>query len=171
MKLSFIGKQYDNESLVFNKQSKRYELTLQYVKDNFEITFKDDGILENRIKKNSRKVYDYILTVGNTHNREIIMRLLNETENGRLFLLDCLTTQMDADLTSGFNDITKQSPINMNNGQIIDRNALRQNRVSVETEDIVDRNIGYFGINLVYNQPFDRLLLHNILAGLNNAIL
>ena len=48
---------YDDDKLRFNDKTGRYELTVEYCKDEFDANFKDDRKLEKRIKLNSQVVY------------------------------------------------------------------------------------------------------------------
>ena len=51
MKITVIQKPISDEVMKFNEMSGRYELTIEYVKDNFAITFQNDKVLKERIKK------------------------------------------------------------------------------------------------------------------------
>lgn len=139
---------YDDQSLVFNKETGRYELTMEYVKANFDMTLKDDGILQKRITKNSRIVYNFIMGRTYSGNNRVVTFFLNRTMQGRRFLTDILHTQLEADLQSGYNDLGDTPAINVSNGSFIDRNVIKANLVSVLTEDYLDRGTEYFGFNL-----------------------
>jgi len=149
---------YDNSELVWDAKIKKYRLTKEYVKDNFDITFRDDATLDRRIKKNSNKVYTYIINRCYSGNRLVVDRLLNYTQEGRDFILQVLTSQIEADLETGFNDLTLQPSVNVANGQSIDRNILLANQVSVDTELLVDNNANNFGFNLFLQTAFPNAL-------------
>lgn len=155
MKLTKI-QPYSDDKLIFNQD--KYELAFEYVKSLFEVNFKDDAELHRRIVKNSRKIYNFIFYRIHSANKVIVETLLNHTEQGRKFLLDVLTEQFDADNESGYNDLSSVAPINVSNGQVIDRNLLYQNQISVDAEQIIDRNAEYFGINIMYQAPLPYLL-------------
>ena len=72
MKLTIYSEPLNDNSMVFNTKTKKYELTIQEVKANFEIPFTDDGVLEARIKKNSRAVYGYIYAMGAPCNKRLV---------------------------------------------------------------------------------------------------
>lgn len=139
---------YDDSSLKMNKETGRYELTMEYVKANLDMTLKDDGILQKRITKNSRLVYNFIMGKIYSGNNRVVTFFLNRTKQGRRFLTDILLTQMEADMSSGYNDIGDTPAINLSNGSAIDRNVIKANIVSVNTEDYLDRAVEYFGFNL-----------------------
>ena len=149
---------YNDSELVWDERLKKYRLTPEYVKDNFDITFRDDQTLERRLKKNSNKVYTYLINRSYSGNRLVVDRLLNYTEEGRKFVLDILTSQIEADLETGFNDLTLQPSVNVASGQTIDRNVLLANQVSVDTELIADENTNYFGFNLFLQTAFPQVL-------------
>lgn len=155
MKLTKI-QPYSDDKLVFNQD--KYELAFEYVKSMFDINFRNDDELKRRIAKNSRKIYNFIYYRIHSANRLIAETLLNNTEQGRKFLLDVLTEQFEADNESGYNDLSSVAPINVANGQVIDRNLLYQNQISVDAEQIIDRNVEYFGINIMYQAPLPYLL-------------
>ena len=57
--LHFI-KPYPDQFLKWSEDTKRYELTLEYVKNELDIHFRDDDMTQKRIKQNSRKIYNFI---------------------------------------------------------------------------------------------------------------
>ena len=153
MKNLTIINPYDDDNLIYNKESGRYELTPQYCKDNFETTFKDDNTLKRRIKRNSQVCYNFIRLHGALVNRPIINFFLNKTQEGRDFLLEILAAQMYADIETGYNDLMFQPAINFN-GQDKDRNAIRQNMLCVAAEEIYEASDDYFGIRISYQGQF-----------------
>ena len=135
-----------------------YILTKEFVKNELEVHYKDDETLDKRIKANSRKIYNYIYSHSYSANRPLIEKLLNNTPEGYKFLKDVLLSQMEADLETGYNDLTKQPAINMANFNTIDRNLLFINQISPDTEQILDNSRAYFkGINILYQGPLHLL--------------
>ena len=159
--LNFI-QPYTDKFLTWNSKTNRYELTMSYVKEELEINFRDDGVLEKRLKRNSKIIYNYLKNntyVGNIADMET---LLNKTEQGRDFLKEVLLEQFEADNESGYNDLTKQPAINLATGQVIDRNELIRNQISVAAEQVIDNNAQYFGFNICVMfryPPYLQLLL------------
>lgn len=153
MKQVRIIKPYSDDSLTFNEKTKRYELTIEFCKANYDSTFRDDGVLERRIKKNTRTVYNFIWDRVASYNKNVVDYLLNNTQEGRDFILELLSTQMEADIESGYNDTGNLTPINASNGQIIDRGEIKRNVVSVDTEAVFDRSDSYFGLRINYQGP------------------
>lgn len=145
---------YSDNVLKWNSQNNRYELTIEFVKNELEVHFRDDGVLTSRIKKNTRKIYNYIKYHSYSGNSHFIDVLLNKTEEGRKFLTDVLLEQLDADNETGFNDLSSQPAINVSSGQVLDRDELRRNQISVDTEQIIDRNADYFGFNICIMTSF-----------------
>lgn len=141
---------FTDKNLIWDEDEKKYFLTREYVNANFENPFNDDGILDRRIRKNTRVIYNYIYSRSNKRNREVIDFVLSRTEEGRKVVLELLSTQLEADLESAYNDLNDQPLINLKSGQIVDRNAVRQNRISPATEDVLEASIGILGINLLY---------------------
>lgn len=154
MKITVIQKPISDEVMKFNEMSGRYELTMEYVKDNFAITFQNDKVLKERIKKTTRKIYNVIYARSNTANKGVIDFMLHRTLQGRVFIHDLLFEQIEADLQSGFNDLSSMPAINYANGQIIPREEQIRNQISVDTEQILDRSEEYFGINIMYASAF-----------------
>lgn len=152
-KLNYIEPRTDS-ILKWNETTKRYELTLEFVKQEMDVNFADDGILEKRIKKNSRKIYNYIKYRSYSGNYQFLEKLLNHTEEGREFLRDVLLEQLEADNETGFNDLSSQPAINIGSGQEISRESLQANQISVDTEQIIDRNADYFGFNICVMTKF-----------------
>lgn len=156
MKITVIKEPYDDNVMTFNPISGRYELTMEYVKDNFTINFRDDKILKERIKKTSRKIYNVIYARSYSANKGVVDFMLHKTLQGRVFLHDLFYEQIEADLQTGVNDLSSMPAINYANGQVIPREEQIRNQLTVDTEQILDRNAEYFGINILYasNYPF-----------------
>ena len=144
---------YDDNNLKWNENTGRYELTIQYCKNNFETTYKNDGVLERRIKLNSQVVYNYIALRVATVNKPVVNFLLNKTQQGRDFLLELLSAQQYADIQTGYNDLLFQPAINFN-GNDKDRNLIKQNALCVAAEQILNESDNYFGVRLTYQGQF-----------------
>lgn len=150
----------NDHSLEFNKETGRYQLTLEFVKTLFdEMPVKSDSVVKRRIKDTSRLVYNYILGRCYTGNRALVNYLLNETENGKKFLKEVMAIQIESDLLSGLNSLGKLPTINMSTGQIFDRNQVRINQLCVQCEDEINESQNYFaGINLLYQAPYNAII-------------
>lgn len=147
-------KPYSDSKLKWDEESKQYILTIEYFKDNFDDNFVDDGVLVKRLKKNSRKIYRFIRNRVNSRNLQLVENLLATTEQGRQFMLEILSTQMEADAETGFNDLSSTPAVNLSNGQVIDRNEFYKNQVSVDAEQVFDDSDSYFGFRIGYQAPF-----------------
>lgn len=147
-------KPYSDDSLFWNEENEQYELTIQYVKDQFDDNYADDETLAKRIKKNSRKVYRFIKNHVNSHNRAVVNNLLKGTEEGRNFIKDILSAQIEADLQTGYNDLSETPAINVANGQIIPREELIRNQLCVDAEQVFDDSDIYFGFRIGYQGVF-----------------
>ena len=71
---------YSDEKMLYNEDTKQYELQAAWVKANFGNVFKDDAVLGQRIKRNTRKVYNYIFSRGYSGNRKTTTAIINHTE-------------------------------------------------------------------------------------------
>lgn len=158
MKLTIIRKPYDDEKLIFNQNSGRYELTVGYVKANFGNNFFNDEVLKKRIGKNSRKIYNFINSRSYSANLTAVSFCLNHTEEGRKFLLEVLAEQMEADLETGYNDISSQPAINFASGQVIPREQQILNQITVDTENLIYKSALYFGFDLVTLAPLPTMV-------------
>ena len=147
--LNVISKPYNDDNLVFNDKTGRYELTLQYLKDHFDSSYKNDGEAQRRIKLNSQVVYYYINLHTASTNRQVVNFLLNKTEQGRAFLLEILSAQIYADLQTGYNDLMYNPAVSFT-GQDKDRNEIRRNALCVAAEDVFNSSDAYFGFPIGY---------------------
>lgn len=147
-------KPYPDNDLTWNEKTKQYELTLQYCKDNFDDNFRDDGVLQKRIIKNSRKIYRFIYYHVASFNKRVVDVVLNGTQEGRDFLKEILSVQMEADIETGFNDLSSTPAINLGNGKDIDRNELYRNQICVDAEQVFDTSDRWFGFRIGYQAPF-----------------
>lgn len=160
---------YDDTKMIWDEDTQQYQLKLSYCKSEFDVAFLNDDnqdtLLQKRIKKNSRVVYRFITSRVNSYNRNLALKLLNRTEEGRQLIFNMLNAQMESDIDSGYNDLTGSTAVNLSNGQIIPREELDRNAVSVATEEEWDNNQVYFGINLGYQGMFPQYI-HIMLRGL-----
>ncbi len=140
---------YSDEKMLYNETTKQYELQLAWVKSNFGNPFADDGVLEQRIKRNTRKVYNYIFSHGYSGNRKAITAIINHTNEYREYIYDALFSEMEADLASGYNDQDLYVARSKD-----DRDLQFANQVSVGTENILKSSNGYGGLNLLYAGAF-----------------
>ena len=144
---------YDDDNLKFNENTGRYELTTQYIKENFGPAYANDKVLAQRIKLNSQVVYNYINLHVATVNKPVVNFLLSRTEQGRQFILDLSSAQQYADTQTGYNDLMFQPAINFN-GQDKDRLAIRQNALCVAAEQVLEESDNYFGVRITYQAQF-----------------
>lgn len=141
---------YSDDKMLYNEETKQYELKASWIKDNFGNPYNDDKVLEQRIKRNTRKVYNYIFSRGYSGNRKAVLAIINHTEEYREFIYDALFSQMESDLASGYNDQDLFVPKSK------DERELQQiNEVSMNTENILKSSAGYGGINLLYAATFN----------------
>ena len=70
--LNVITKPYDDNNMKFVESTQRYELTIQFLKDEFGPCYADDKVAERRIKLNSRVVYTFIYFHTATANRQMV---------------------------------------------------------------------------------------------------
>lgn len=150
---------YSDGDMEFDESSERYSLTFEYAKSQpWGNNFRSDDELRARLKANSRLIYSYMRNRGYSANWRFAEKVLNRTEEGRGFLLDVLSAQMEADAESGYNDLAKASPIDLAQGRVLDRNEIRRNQISVLAEDIIDSSASYFGFNILYRSAFPSAL-------------
>lgn len=150
---------YSDGDLEYDESSERYCLTFEFAKAQaWGNNFRSDDELRRRLKANSRLIYSYIRNRGYSANWPLTKKALNQTEQGRAFLLDALSAQMEADAESGFNDLAKASPIDLAQGRVIDRNEIRRNQISVYAEDVIDSSASYLGFNVLYRSAYPTAL-------------
>lgn len=147
-------KPYSDSKLEWNEETKQYTLALNYCKELFDDNFRDDTVYAKRIKKNSRKIYNFISSHIFSRNRRVVEFLLQNTQEGRDFLLKILTEQMEADVESGYNDLSSNPGINVTSGQIIDRREFQKNQISVDAEQTFDSSDEFFGFRIGYQAQF-----------------
>lgn len=149
--LEIINRTYNDDVLEWNENTDRYQLTLAYVKTLRDvIPYRTDRITKDRIKKTSLRVYNYIAAHSHTANRQVVNFLLNKTENGRKFLIEVLTAQMEADMDYAYNDLLVRPVINATDGKEGNRDVFMLNAISIETEMIINDSVNYFGVNICY---------------------
>lgn len=146
---------YNDEYLEYDEVQEMYELTLSIAKTYVGNVYKDDNELKRRIKLNSMIVYNYIYNHGHTNNKKYTKVILNKTEQGRKFILKCLTTQLIADSKSGYNDLGSENLVDSASGHTIDRERIRENLVSVNTEElIVNSKADLCGYSVINSYPY-----------------
>lgn len=146
---------FNDDLLEYDKPNEVYVLTLSIAHTLIGNVFKDDNELQRRLKLNSIIVYNYIYNHGNTNNKKYTRFILNNTEQGRKFIYRCLESQIIADAKSGYNDLGSENLVDMNSGNVIDRNKIRENLVSVNTEEIIiNSKADLSGYNVICQMPY-----------------
>ncbi len=146
---------FNDDLLEYDKANEVYVLTLSIAYTLIGNVFKDDKELQRRLKLNSIIVYNYIYNHGNTNNKKYTRFILNNTEQGRKFIYRCLESQIIADAKSGYNDLGSENLVDMQSGNVIDRNKIRENLVSVNTEEIIiNSKADLSGYNVICQMPY-----------------
>lgn len=146
---------FNDELLEYDKINEVYILSMSIAKTIVGNVYKDDDELKRRLKLNSIIVYNFIYNHGNTNNKKYTRFMLNNTECGRKFIYRCLESQIIADSKSGYNDLGSENLVDMASGHTIDRNKIRQNLVSVNTEEIiVNSKADLCGYNVICQMPY-----------------
>lgn len=135
----------------------QYVLTKSFIKKNFDVAYKDDGVLDRRRRKNSNVVYAVLMTRVAQVNVPLAKWVLANTEEGKAFMRDILAEQMEADLFYGYNDLGQTSAINVANGQIIPREEITKNLLCPSAEMMLENATNYFPFNLFvqYKYPWN----------------
>ena len=144
---------FSDGKMLYNATTMQYELDMGFIKGEFGNLYADDNVLQVRIKRNTRKVYNYIFSHAYSGNRKIITAMINHTAEYRNFIFDALFSQMEADMASGFND--QDLYVKDTHDQ---RQLQHENQVSVGTQNILESSAGYGGINLLYAGVFNYLV-------------
>lgn len=160
MKRLTVIQPYSDDSLTYNQDLDRYYLTREYVKANYEFTLKNDRVLDREIEKNTNNVYDFINSRVNTNNQQTVLMLLNRTKEGRELILKALDYQMEANMESGFNSTGRVPLVNPANGQVLPREELMRNQVTVEVERLLSNSNAYLGVNIFYQGTYPAYFLN-----------
>ena len=155
-------KPYSDKSLQYDETTNRYLLTREFCKGNFDFTFKSDLQLDREIERNTDVVYDFIFSRVNTNNAQVVEYILSSTKEGRALILKMLSYQMEANMESGFNSTGKIPLVNASNGQIIQREEVARNTVSVEVERLFYNSPRYVGLQLGYQGSFPPIVYLNL---------
>lgn len=147
-------KPYSDSVLEWDESLQKYVITIQYFKDNFDNVYADDEVLKRRLKSNTKLVYRWISNHINSANKRFVDKLLSCTQEGRDFIKEILTVQIEADAETGYNDLSKAPAVNLANGQIIPREELLRNQICVDAEQVFDDSNSYFGFRIGYQAPF-----------------
>lgn len=141
-----ITQPHSDERLVWDSLTKKYKLNKGYILNLLGGNpYQDDGKLERRNLQNSRLIYSYILTRGNSMNQKYNEFILNSTQEGRDLLCDVLTSQIIADTETGYNDLIKQVPINFTNFTSVSRRTIIENSICVEAQMILENSQARLG--------------------------
>ncbi len=132
-----IEKPFDDEYLKYDEINEMYELNISICKTLVGNVYRDDEEMTRRIKLNSLIVYNFIYNHGNTSNKRYTKFILNNTKQGRKFIYKCLQSQIMADAKSGYNDLGSENLVDLATGSVIDRQKIKDNLISVNTEEII----------------------------------
>ena len=61
---------FSDGKMLYNATTMQYELDMGFIKGEFGNLYADDNVLQVRIKRNTRKVYNYIFSHAYSGNRK-----------------------------------------------------------------------------------------------------
>lgn len=146
-----IIKPYDDANFVYSRTKHRYVPTKALVTE-LGGQYKNDTIALRRLESISKAIYRYIYEHGNSANRYYVEFLINCTEEGRQMLFEAMQEQLVADIDNGYEDGAKQNLIDFSNGNIIDREQVKKNRLSIDAESVI--HSGLLPVNILYAGAF-----------------
>jgi hypothetical protein len=107
---------------------------------------------EKQLKAQARSLYLFIYNRIPAANKDVIELTLAKDVRYLPILKEALLAQLEYDLASGGNDITKQSGLNFSNGGVVSRSLQKERQVGIEVQQILENAGGE--INLLYGADF-----------------
>jgi hypothetical protein len=140
--------------MIYNKTTHRWSLEISDTEDVGNIVA-EYGSVENAnraLKSQSKTVYLYIYNRIPRQNKDIIELTLAKDPRYTPILKEALLSQLEYDLTSGGNDVNKQTGVNFVGGGLIPRSLQKERQVGIEVEQLLE-NAGS-DVNLLYGGDF-----------------
>lgn len=148
--------------MTYDKTTHRWYLTVEETKELGDIAteYGSNEIAERELKSQARAVYLWIYNRVPFGNKDVLELTLAKDEKYKPMLKEALLAQLEYDLKSGGNEVTKQTGINFQSGSVIPRSLQKERQVSIETQQIIENasstvNILYagdFGVRLDENR-------------------
>ena len=105
-------------------------------------------IAERELKAQSRTVHFWIYNRIPTANKDVVELTLAKDVRYKPIIKEALLAQLEYDLKSGGNDVTKQTGLNFQSGQAMPRSFQKERQVGIEVQQILE-NTGS-NLNLLY---------------------
>jgi hypothetical protein len=140
--------------MIYDKTTHRWSLELSDTEEVGNIVA-DYGTVEaaNRaLKAQSKTVYLWIYNRIPRQNKDVIELTLAKDDRYLPIIKEALIAQLEYDLASGGNDVTKQTGINFTGGGTMPRSLQKERQVGIEVEQILE-NAGS-EINILYGGDF-----------------
>jgi hypothetical protein len=126
--------------MTYDLNNHRYVLKAQYCSEiaNLSEVYADQSAIDKTLKSISRTIYNWIYSRIPVCNKNYIEYLLAKHEDCIRALYEAMLAQLEADISSGYNDIKNQSAINFSTGMHLDREEIRKNLVCIEAQNILE---------------------------------
>lgn len=126
--------------MTYDKATHRFTLIPQYCSDiaNLSEVYADQNSIQKTLNSISRTIYNWIYSRVPVSNKNYIEYLLAKHPDCILAVYEAMKSQLEADVSSGYNDIKNQPAINFQTGMNIDRNDIKRNLVCIEAQNILE---------------------------------
>ena len=142
-------KPYDDLEMIWSNDKQRYILTIDADKRIKSVYTQDLDIINEKLDETSLLVYTFYRTKTHTANKDFFDYLIATTEEYRKIIKSAMLEQLRADMESGYNDLNKQIPLNLQTFQSKDRDFFNRNLVCPMCENILSSarpfNLLYLG--------------------------
>lgn len=150
--------------MTYDLTNHRYTLIAQYCSDiaNLSDVYADQNSIQKTLNSISRTIYNWIYSRIPLRNKDYVEYLLAKHDDCIRAVYDAMRAQLEADISSGYNDIKNQPALNFATGMNIGREEIKKNLVCVEAQNILEScsfNFLYAG-DLGVRLPEDRYSIY-----------
>lgn len=133
----------NDSKMIYNLSTHRYVLTIDGASEIGDVTiaYGDNIQAERTLKSISRTIYNYIFSHANRANRNIVEYWIATNAELRDAIYQAMCAQLEADLSSGQNDVKNQAGINFETNGIIDNKLLKAKSLCIEAQQILENTI------------------------------
>lgn len=140
----------NDEYMTYDYTTHRYVLTIDGANTigNASQVYGNENTLIFTLQSISRTIYNFIYTHGSRVNKYLVEYWLANEEELRPVIYEAMLSQLEADMSSGMNDVKNQAGVNFETGQVINRKDQQARQVCLQAEEILTNahpNILYSG--------------------------
>lgn len=133
---------------IFHRYILNVKFASTYLGVNLTQIYNEEAGAKSILNAISRRTYQYVYRNNAISNRNFVEYMLALDETLRPAIMEAMLAQLEADISSGYNDLINSPGINIESGGVIDEQTMAERALCIDARSILENGNGCF--NLMY---------------------